>query len=124
MTGTPLYERITYQFGSYQKFLYGVVSLGVFVPGIQNMAGNFLQYTPPVHNCSRFQDIYNFTTVATEFELICDKSSINTLITSGYFLGFFLGSLCGGLIADNYGRKVALLIGLFGNLVSSVLASS
>ncbi|CAD6189365.1 unnamed protein product [Caenorhabditis auriculariae] len=40
-----------------------------------------------------------------------------------YFVGFAIGSLCTGIIADRIGRKPTLILGNMGNLVSVVVAT-
>lgn len=63
------------------------------------------------------------STVATEFELVCSRSYINTFITLCYFFGFFIGAFSGGLLSDNFGRMQAAIIGHVGTIITSIIAS-
>ncbi|XP_068604107.1 solute carrier family 22 member 13-like [Brachionichthys hirsutus] len=48
----------------------------------------------------------------TEFDLVCDQSSLIALSQSIYMAGILLGVLALGTIADRFGRRVAILISL------------
>lgn len=45
----------------------------------------------------------------TEFDLVCEKSTLSALISSSYYIGGFFGSLLGGNMADKFGRKSTLM---------------
>ena len=127
------------EFGKYQKVLFAIVSFGVFIPGMQNTASVYLQYTPDylckdnlinfgknTTECAFYDFDHNmtsFSTVSTEYLLILERKKNNMMITSAYFFGFFMGAFMGGMISDNYGRKTALILGLVGNLGVGLLTS-
>jgi MFS family permease len=56
---------------------------------------------------------YTFTSYASEFDLICDQSYLNALLTSSIYLGLGAGAPFAGALADRFGRKPVLLAGLF-----------
>jgi hypothetical protein len=56
-------------------------------------------------------------TVTTEFNLVCDRAPINSILTSCFMAGMFLGVVLGGLIMDRFGRKAACLTGQVGSVV-------
>ncbi|XP_029080078.1 solute carrier family 22 member 1 isoform X1 [Monodon monoceros] len=58
------------------------------------------------------------SSVVTEFNLVCDDSWKVDLFQSCVNVGFFLGSLGAGYIADRFGRKVCLLAT---TLISAIL---
>ncbi|XP_022805229.1 solute carrier family 22 member 15-like [Stylophora pistillata] len=55
-----------------------------------------------------FQD--DFTSVVTEFNLVCDRGSLGFVSTSVIFAGFFVGSIVVGTLSDKFGRKRPLFI--------------
>lgn len=46
----------------------------------------------------------------TEFELICDKSVFNALLTSIGLVGKMFGAFFSGMYTDRFGRKNAILV--------------
>ncbi|XP_045150473.1 solute carrier family 22 member 1 [Echinops telfairi] len=61
------------------------------------------------------------SSIVTEFNLVCGDSWKVDLFQSCVNVGFFLGSLGVGYIADRFGRKVCLLGTSFINTISGVL---
>ncbi|PFX33207.1 Solute carrier family 22 member 5 [Stylophora pistillata] len=57
----------------------------------------------------KFADDY--TSVVTEFDLVCDKALLGTISTSLLFAGWLVGALIGGVLSDKIGRKPVLYIG-------------
>lgn len=55
-------------------------------------------------------------TVTMKFNLICDREALSELEKSVYFAGQLVSSILAGLIGDNYGRKLPVLL-------SSILVS-
>ena len=64
---------------------------------------------------------YNYTngktTTATEFDLVCDREIYNTITGTLWYVGQTIGSISFGLVADNFGRKPAILSGTVGYLI-------
>lgn len=48
-------------------------------------------------------------TIASQFDLVCDKDSFVTYIFSSFFIGQIFGALFCGSAADTYGRRVVFL---------------
>ncbi|XP_077968025.1 organic cation transporter protein-like [Styela clava] len=70
---------------------------------------------------------YYEKTVVSEWDLVCDKYVLNSVIHSLYFVGILVGSIPAGYIFDWFGRKLALLIlsvGLMGSGIGCTLAST
>ncbi|XP_077139217.1 solute carrier family 22 member 2-like isoform X3 [Ranitomeya variabilis] len=69
--------------------------------------------------------VYDTTgsSIVTEFNLVCDDAWKLDLFQSLVNLGFFLGSMFLGYIADRFGRKQCLLISLFISAVFGVLVA-
>jgi len=64
-----------------------------------------------------------FTSIVSEWDLVCDRLFINDLITTIQMIGMLLGALVGGHVSDAYGRKKSYFISYFlmvtGGLVSA-----
>ncbi|KAI4492203.1 hypothetical protein M0802_009893 [Mischocyttarus mexicanus] len=50
-----------------------------------------------------------YSTIATEYEWVCDKSALPSTVQSIFFVGAIFGGLIFGWIADRYGRVPALV---------------
>lgn len=64
----------------------------------------------------------NEQSITVEYELLCDKSKISTILTMLYFLGSLIGAPLGGWLLDNYGRKIGLWLGTAGLSIPSFIA--
>lgn len=65
------------------------------------------------NKCLDFQfskDVYQ-TTVTEEFNLVCDRAFYGIFLKMIFYFGFSIGAFLAGLVADNLGRKNAILIG-------------
>lgn len=65
----------------------------------------------------------DLTSVATEFDLVCDKAIYVSIASSMIFLGFLLGGITVGPFADKLGRRVTIyvygfIIGMFSLLTA------
>ncbi|XP_008592221.1 PREDICTED: solute carrier family 22 member 2 [Galeopterus variegatus] len=61
------------------------------------------------------------SSIVTEFNLVCANSWMLDLFQSAVNVGFFIGSVSIGYIADRFGRKLCLLVTILINAVSGVL---
>uniref|UniRef100_K7GD39 Solute carrier family 22 member 2 n=1 Tax=Pelodiscus sinensis TaxID=13735 RepID=K7GD39_PELSI len=61
------------------------------------------------------------SSIVTEFNLVCEDSWKLDLFQSCVNVGFFIGSISIGYIADRFGRKLCLLITILVNSISGVL---
>ncbi|XP_076583634.1 solute carrier family 22 member 7-like [Chaetodon auriga] len=50
------------------------------------------------------------STLATEWDLVCDKRRVNRATATIFFLGVMLGAAVFGYLSDRFGRKKALLV--------------
>lgn len=55
----------------------------------------------------------SFTSIVTEWDLVCDKSSHPNLSQSAYFLGLLFGAFIFGRLSDMLGRKKIFIISIF-----------
>lgn len=76
-------------------------------------AANSSDSTPATCNEFLYGETANIgSSIIDDFNLICDKSTVPSLLTSVYFIGFTLGAQAGAIISDNIGRKYGVSIGL------------
>ncbi|XP_053448628.1 solute carrier family 22 member 2 isoform X2 [Nycticebus coucang] len=61
------------------------------------------------------------SSIVTEFDLVCANSWMLDLFQSSVNIGFFIGSMGIGYIADRFGRKLCLFITILINAISGVL---
>lgn len=60
-----------------------------------------------------YQKGSEFSSIVTEWSLVCDSSYLSPLTTTIYFCGVMLGGLVFGHIADTFGRKPVMLVTLY-----------
>ncbi|XP_042545671.1 solute carrier family 22 member 2 [Dipodomys spectabilis] len=61
------------------------------------------------------------SSIVTEFNLVCANSWMLDLFQSAVNVGFFVGAVAIGYLADRFGRKFCLLVTILVNAVSGVL---
>ncbi|KAK2568475.1 Solute carrier family 22 member 13 [Acropora cervicornis] len=67
----------------------------------------------------------DFTSIVTQFDLVCDRGSLPFVSTSVIFAGHFIGSIAVSTISDKFGRKIPLFVcGFFCCLFNFVSAFS
>lgn len=57
-----------------------------------------------------YDDQFYESTAVTEFDLVCDRAYLDTIVNSLYCLGCFFGSMACGPLCDWFGRRQALLV--------------
>ncbi|XP_043914119.1 solute carrier family 22 member 6-B-like [Protopterus annectens] len=50
------------------------------------------------------------STIVTEWDLVCEKASLNNVGSSIYMLGVLSGAIVSGALADKYGRRAIILV--------------
>ncbi|KXJ10286.1 Organic cation transporter-like protein [Exaiptasia diaphana] len=135
-------------FGRYQFLLLILMGfMQIFGDGFQGMIASFLAAEPPwrcVSNSSSCnitgsfspgQDGYKlrcrlhrdqwefdtseFTSIVSEWDLVCDRSSLSSMAKSIVFAGYMVGVIFGGILSDKIGRKPIVF---FPSVLASILA--
>ncbi|XP_073711618.1 solute carrier family 22 member 6-A [Misgurnus anguillicaudatus] len=52
------------------------------------------------------------STIVTEWNLVCENATLNNIGSSIYMSGLLVGAVLFGALADKYGRRITILIGL------------
>ncbi|XP_070843499.1 organic cation transporter protein [Chaetodon trifascialis] len=52
------------------------------------------------------------STIVTEWDLVCDNANLNTVGSAIYMFGLLVGAVVFGSLADKYGRRIIILVGL------------
>ncbi|TRY67998.1 hypothetical protein DNTS_007247 [Danionella cerebrum] len=52
------------------------------------------------------------STVVSEWDLVCEKATLNNIGSSIYMFGLLVGAVLFGALADKYGRRIIILVGL------------
>ncbi|XP_078413527.1 organic cation/carnitine transporter 2-like [Cetorhinus maximus] len=68
-------------------------------------------YSPDIH----------ISTIATEWDLVCDNNWKGPFTSSVLFLGVLCGSIISGHLSDRYGRKVVLFGGMALQIISNLI---
>ncbi|XP_049872508.1 organic cation transporter protein-like isoform X2 [Pectinophora gossypiella] len=128
MCDDDLIANIIGSFGRYQTWILVVVTLA-HLPTDYFM-NNVLFVLPHVDYVCKDDDAYNLTnycpcqnpdydrsaiveSATSEWNLICERTHLASLAQSAMQVGMLTGSLIYGHISDRYGRKAAVLLGLF-----------
>uniref|UniRef100_A0A3B5L757 Si:dkey-119m7.4 n=1 Tax=Xiphophorus couchianus TaxID=32473 RepID=A0A3B5L757_9TELE len=86
--------------------------------GATPAALNFTAAPGDRHPTTSCQDGWEYSketfqsTTVTEWNLVCSNSSLNNLGSSVYMFGLLVGAVLFGYLADKYGRRIIILIGL------------
>ncbi|CAI9731809.1 organic cation transporter protein-like [Octopus vulgaris] len=72
-------------------------------------------YTTPSSNSSKVQCSYGrkflteeFSTIVSEFDLVCERKWLKSTLQSVYFFGYLSGCIVFGILPDRFGRKTML----------------
>lgn len=114
------------EFGSWQKALFFLTCTFVIIPSaFQITSVIFVSGTPKFQcttpditcdvdkcckNCTKYEFIQNYTTISTEYNLICDRAYIAANVDAGFMAGMLVGSFLFGFVSDAFGRRFCMLI--------------
>ncbi|XP_068221444.1 solute carrier family 22 member 3-like [Palaemon carinicauda] len=79
----------------------------------------------PIQPCSSWDYDHpsSRSTITSEWDLVCNRESLRSLIQSVFMMGVFFGSPLGGYFADRFGRKRLMTGSLWVFIVVSIVAS-
>ncbi|XP_072546657.1 solute carrier family 22 member 7-like [Salminus brasiliensis] len=63
------------------------------------------------------------STLATQFDLVCDSKGLNKASATIFFTGVMFGAVFFGIMSDKYGRKSMLLVSYVSSIVFSVASA-
>ncbi|XP_075975242.1 organic cation transporter protein-like [Anticarsia gemmatalis] len=124
------------RFGKYQTWILFLITVGRFpteyqltnvvfiIPSVEykcldNNVTNYCPCANPEYDTSSV-----VSSVTSEWNLICDKTSLASLAQSMFHVGILAGSLLLGYISDRYGRKIVVLISLFFEVVFVAISAA
>ncbi|XP_041921726.1 solute carrier family 22 member 7-like [Alosa sapidissima] len=64
----------------------------------------------PCQNGWVYDNSTSINTLATEFDLVCEKKGLNEITTTVFFVGVMFGAMTFGGLSDRYGRRITLLV--------------
>ncbi|XP_014228155.1 uncharacterized protein LOC106653269 [Trichogramma pretiosum] len=127
--------------GRYTVFCFAILAINFIGVGMSHSFGIFARYTPPVEctrtnllanhwpvdACSENCTVREFTpnssqlvTVATDYELICDKRGMTNWMSWIYLAGLMVGAVIMAPIVDRVGRKYSTTICLIMTMVFGI----
>nr|XP_056709625.1 solute carrier family 22 member 7-like [Euleptes europaea] len=83
--------------------------------------------TSSVRSCQHgwVYDQSQFTsTIATQWDLVCEQRSLNQATATFFFIGVTLGAVIFGYLSDRFGRKTMLLVSFVCTLVFGLVSSA
>jgi MFS family permease len=125
-------------FGHYQRIQYFIVNIVAIPLYFQLLICVFMAAQPQwkcigqsIHEplckpdgttCSNPVYTSNFTSIATEWGLVCDSAYKSELAQSVFMAGSLVGGLFAGFVSDKYGRKIVWNICIIGNSIFGILS--
>ncbi|XP_015267344.1 PREDICTED: solute carrier family 22 member 7-like [Gekko japonicus] len=64
------------------------------------------------------------STIATQWDLVCDQRSLNQATATFFFIGVTLGAVIFGYLSDRFGRKTMLLVSFVCTLIFGLVSSA
>ena len=125
-------------FGNFQRRHYAVVAGAWMAAALCTFSNVFVTRRPPwvepgsqiIHRgplpCATgaYDIVEPWRTVAGEFNLVCARGYIKSLIDSLFFVGFGIGAAAFGNVSDSYfGRRLALILALTGTAAFNLAAA-
>lgn len=124
------------EFGPYQRKIFFITNLLAFPISAQMLIMVFVAAKPDwscsgtadmCNNdgsiCSNARFTSNFTSLTSEWGLVCDQAYKVEALQSFYMLGTLFGSPVLGNLADSYGRKPVYMVCYIGTCLSALISA-
>ncbi|XP_029417479.1 solute carrier family 22 member 7 isoform X2 [Nannospalax galili] len=86
-----------------------------------------LENEPSVVPCSQgweYDHSEFSSTIATEWDLVCEQRGLNKLTSTFFFIGVLVGAVIYGYLSDRFGRRWLLLVAYVSSLVLGLLSAA
>ncbi|RWS20638.1 putative organic cation transporter-like protein, partial [Leptotrombidium deliense] len=79
-----------------------------------------ISYENPNEPCTKWEydKTVFWSTIVSEFDLVCQRSWFSSVAASSYQVGYAVSAILFGVISDKYGRRFALKISIYLEIVS------
>ncbi|XP_078603973.1 organic cation transporter protein-like [Branchiostoma floridae x Branchiostoma japonicum] len=91
----------------------------MYVQTNETKTGENRSTTPCIHGYE-YDRTYYHRTIATEHDLVCERTWLNEMGKSVFFVGLSLGGIVSGIATDRFGRHPTLIVCLFLHLVLGI----
>ncbi|XP_007484011.1 solute carrier family 22 member 7 isoform X1 [Monodelphis domestica] len=63
-----------------------------------------------------------YSTIATQWDLVCERKGLNRVISTFFFIGVLVGAVIFGYLSDRFGRRPLLLVAYVSSLVLGLVS--
>ncbi|XP_044530608.1 solute carrier family 22 member 7 isoform X1 [Gracilinanus agilis] len=70
----------------------------------------------------RYDQSQFYSTIATQWDLVCERKGLNRVISTFFFIGVLVGAVIFGYLSDRFGRRPLLLVAYVSSLVLGLIS--